>query len=141
MGEVRAGHWGNNHNNIKKAVRFEGCIFRPRYKLEQLVVARVTQRVEESGNGGNKWPDPWRTTKVGLLAFCCPFTGIIQPAHTSVPSQSVHRQNPHVPTLLQAGSVTAVHAGGRGFMAEAYPIYTANVEKAGQLPHAWPWQR
>lgn len=46
------------------------------------------------------------------------------------------KANPHVPALLQASPVTAVRAGAGGFMTEAYPICTANVEKAGQLPHA-----
>ena len=88
-------------------------------------------------NTCSKWPDTRRVnithvSLLTLLAFhwhCTMNTYIWE-------SQKLPKASPHVPELLQASPATAVHAGAGGFMTEAYPICTANVEKAGQLPHA-----
>lgn len=142
--EVRAGHWATT--TIIEKTGFAGYKFSLHYTLEQLVAARVVLcDLRSNRNPGSKWPDNQRAdiTHVSLftlLAFhwhCTKNTYMWE-------TQKLPQAHPHVPTLLQASPATAVQAGVGGFMTEAYPICTANVGKAGQLPNAWPlrcWTR
>lgn len=99
-----------------------------------------------NGNPGSEWPDTQRAdiTHVSLLTLLAFHYNCTMNTYIWETRQKRPWANPHVPALLQASPATAVRAGVEGFIAEAYPICTANVGRAGQLPHAGPlrcWAR